>query len=1058
MSRSRSIKTFAAASRQNVKGAAKINKNVTHERSQAGSAPGGLSSQPRVVPVHLGRQSTKPPRMRSGCHEHCCPTTSGGSWCSVCHGCVTALNSHGGMDSGFCFTLGDKNNFEGLQAPIRLSSSSILRRSVLPRPGVVSSHPSGRNLLPAGEGSDMHCASRSVSERFLLQVLPGPETGRDRDSPDPGSEGPEPMPQKVQIQNAHALIPFASDSPERLVHLNRPEGRILSYSRVPSTQDISEVCLSGSVLRIHRAPIRPLAEPEGVCQVYGGGDRPSEREGHSTGHIFRRLAPAGTIQRGGSVKHAGCDPSLVWSGFQNKLAEKRFTPLPENNLSRSESGLRGVHGPSLDTARGRALALPGALPPTQFGAVCVMPQAVGSHGVGYFSGTTRPSTHERFSTLGGFSGSLSSAPQSAQGDGLCSVRRGAPLLASPLPLGTRGAFGVGSREESGHDRCEPVRLGGAPGGSLCQGCVEQRALGDTHKLSGTPRGLSGPEALPAFSVRPSCPSENRQHHDCGIYKPPGGAALHAVTHTGTQTDPMVQQASPLNQSHPRPGCSESGGGSVVQRDTPVRGLETASSSGGTDLDPVRHSRSGSFCLQGECSVSSVLLPARPRRSTRRGRAGARLATGSALRFSPSGPDTIHLAEGTNPAPHSHSGGPILASHALGGGHFPAPGGPTLETAASQGPGVPSGRLDLPPSSRTAGPVGLAPEGCGLVSAELPQAVIRTIQNARAPSTRSLYDCKWRVFEAWCQGREVSPFQCPVNVILSFLQDLLDGKKAFSTIKVYLAAISARHLGFGKKLAGQHPLVCSFMKGARRLLPVSRPLVPSWDLSLVLSALSGPPFEPMDGLDLKILSLKVVLLLALVSAKRVSDLQALSVHPSCAQFAPGDMKVSLKPNPAFVPKVVGSFSPIILTAFYPPPFSSPEEERWHKLCPIRALKEYVNRTENLRRGDQLFVSWGGPRKGKPVTKQRLSHWIAEAISMAYSCQGIQAPVGLRAHSTRGLSASWALFRGLSIQEICAAASWASPLAFARFYKLDVSVPAMTHTILSVGSLAGQDVPL
>ncbi|XP_070401406.1 uncharacterized protein [Nothobranchius furzeri] len=284
------------------------------------------------------------------------------------------------------------------------------------------------------------------------------------------------------------------------------------------------------------------------------------------------------------------------------------------------------------------------------------------------------------------------------------------------------------------------------------------------------------------------------------------------------------------------------------------------------LDPVRHSRSGSFCLQGECSVSTVFLPARLRRSTRRGRAGAQLATETALRFSPSGPDTTHLAEGTNPAPHSHSGGPILASHALGGGHFPTPGGPTLETAASQGPGVPSGRLDLPPSSRTAGPVGLAPEGCGLVSAELPQAVIRTIQNARAPSTRSLYDCKWRVFEAWCQGREVSPFQCPVNIILSFLQDLLDGKKAFSTIKVYLAAISARHLGFGKKLAGRHPLVCSFMRGARRLLPVSRPLVPSWDLSLVLSALSGPPFEPMDSLDLKILSLKVVLLLALVSAK------------------------------------------------------------------------------------------------------------------------------------------------------------------------------------------------
>uniref|UniRef100_A0A1A8PZ04 ribonuclease H n=1 Tax=Nothobranchius rachovii TaxID=451742 RepID=A0A1A8PZ04_9TELE len=665
MSRSRSIKKFAAASRQNVKGAAKINKNVTHERFQAGAAPGGLSSQPRVVPVCQGRQSTKPPRMRSGCHEHRCPTTSGGSCCSVCHGCVTALHSHGGMDSGFCFTLGAENYFE--------------RYFLVPKRGGTSIRP----IL------DLRALNRCLRKyRFKMLTL-------------------------------SSLL--------RLIHQNDWFTSI----------DLRDAYFHIPVYPPHRKFLRFAFQ--GVCYEY--------------------------------------------------------TVLP-------------------------------------FG--------------------------------------LSLSPR---------------VFVRCLNLDS-GAF--------------------------------------TARLS-APRMNALSFCLARFRLHSS---ENAQ---CPLFFS------------------LRDRDAPL-------------GVDALAHDWP-RGLLYA-------FPPV------------------ALIP------------------------------------------------------------------PTL----LRGPGVPSGRLDLPPSSRTAGPVGLAPEGCGLVSAELPQAVIRTIQNARAPSTRSLYDCKWRVFEAWCQGREISPFQCPVSVILSFLQDLLDGKKAFSTIKVYLAAISARHLGFGKKLAGQHPLVCSFMRGARRLLPVSRPLVPSWDLSLVLSALSGPPFEPMDGLDLKILSLKVVLLLALVSAKRVSDLQALSVHPSCTQFAPGDMKVSLKPNPAFVPKVVGSFSPIILTAFYPLPFSSPEEERWHKLCPIRALKEYVNRTENLRRGDQLFVSWGGPRKGKPVTKQRLSHWIVEAISMAYSCQGIQAPVGLRAHSTRGLSASWALFRGLSIQEICAAASWASPLAFARFYKLDVSVPAMTHTILSVGSLAGQDVSL
>lgn len=71
------------------------------------------------------------------------------------------------------------------------------------------------------------------------------------------------------------------------------------------------------------------------------------------------------------------------------------------------------------------------------------------------------------------------------------------------------------------------------------------------------------------------------------------------------------------------------------------------------------------------------------------------------------------------------------------------------------------------------------------AAGLPDSVIRTIQNSRALSTLSLYECKWGVFERWCAARRVIPFQCSVAVILSFLQDQIDQGKAFSTIKVFL---------------------------------------------------------------------------------------------------------------------------------------------------------------------------------------------------------------------------------------------------------------------------------
>ena len=73
--------------------------------------------------------------------------------------------------------------------------------------------------------------------------------------------------------------------------------------------------------------------------------------------------------------------------------------------------------------------------------------------------------------------------------------------------------------------------------------------------------------------------------------------------------------------------------------------------------------------------------------------------------------------------------------------------------------------------------------------------------------------------------------------------------------------------------------------------------------MVLDSLSHHPFEPLEVVGMKFVSLKVLLLLALTTAKHVSDLQALSIRPSCLQFAPGVSKVCLRPNPDFVPKVV-----------------------------------------------------------------------------------------------------------------------------------------------------------
>lgn len=98
-----------------------------------------------------------------------------------------------------------------------------------------------------------------------------------------------------------------------------------------------------------------------------------------------------------------------------------------------------------------------------------------------------------------------------------------------------------------------------------------------------------------------------------------------------------------------------------------------------------------------------------------------------------------------------------------------------------------------------------------------------------------------------------------------------------------------------------------------------------------------------------------------------------------------------------------------------------------------------------------MSWVTSRLGRPISKQRLSHWIVEAISLAYESRGQLPPAGLRAHSTRGMATSWALFRGVSIKEIFEAANWATPHTFSRFYRLDVTASTLSHAVLQVGSV-------
>ncbi len=142
---------------------------------------------------------------------------------------------------------------------------------------------------------------------------------------------------------------------------------------------------------------------------------------------------------------------------------------------------------------------------------------------------------------------------------------------------------------------------------------------------------------------------------------------------------------------------------------------------------------------------------------------------------------------------------------------------------------------------------------------------------------------------------------------------------------------------------------------------------------------------------------------------VSCLQAFSVSEECLVFVPVYSHVVLRPQPGYMTKVPTTpFRDQVVNLQALP--SEEADPALALLCPLRALRIYVDRTQSIRSSEQLFFCHGGQQKGKAVSKQRLAHWIVEAVALAYQSQGEPCPLGLRAHSTRSVASSHALVHG------------------------------------------------
>ncbi len=531
------------------------------------------------------------------------------------------------------------------------------------------------------------------------------------------------------------------------------------------------------------------------------------------------------------------------------------------------------------------------------------------------------------------------------------------VVRSLVPSG-RSAPGAGIQACCGIHRCLDHRLGSHV----------QRAR-SIRGLDGSPTALA--YQLPRVASSTPCPEPSQrapsaqgrsgpygQHCDRCVYQPARRFALPSHVATRPPPPPLESEASEVPSCHPHPRSVQSGSRRAVSSSTSRR-VETPSPGGSADLGTVRSCSGRPVCISRNHPLPRVLLPNRG--NARHGCTGTQLAPGPAqICVPPSEPTSTDTVQDQGGRGAGLVSGSILAQQDLVPGTHAPRDSPSLANSSEEGSAFSETGHPMAPAP---GPVETPRMVPGWeVLADLPQEVAFTITSARAPSTRRAYTLKWNLFVEWCSSHQEDPRRCSIRAVLSFLQQGLERRLSPSTLKVYVAAISAYHDPVEGKSVGKHNLVVRFLRGARRLNPPRPPSLPSWDLALVLRALITAPFEPLQSVELKFLSMKTLLLTALASIKRVGDLQAFSVDDSCLQFGPADSSATLRPRPGYVPKVPTTpfRDQVVNLQALPPEEADPALAL---LCPVRALRQYTDRTQSFRTSEQLFVCYSGQQKGR-----------------------------------------------------------------------------------------------
>jgi len=310
---------------------------------------------------------------------------------------------------------------------------------------------------------------------------------------------------------------------------------------------------------------------------------------------------------------------------------------------------------------------------------------------------------------------------------------------------------------------------------------------------------------------------------------------------------------------------------------------------------------------------------------------------------------------------------------------------------------------------------------------LSDPVLSLLFNSCAGSTWKQYESVLKKWSSFCVQYKYNELTPTLSAVLSFLTKLFDSGLSYTSVNTARSALSTLFAPLDGIKIGEHPLVIRLLKGVARSRPPKPRYDTIWDANCVLNVFLG--WAENELLSLKDLTIKLLGLMALISAQRVQTFAVIQI------------------NEIHFSNIVEIFVPSVLKTYNPnklrPCLVFPPYPNESKLCIVKVLTEYLSRTLPYRRSNTLFISYCAPHG--EVGTQTLSRWLRELLKLA----NIDVSK-FKGHSFRHAATSKAAKLGVGIDSIFSCAGWTSGSStFAKFYnkKIDKRC-AFSNSVLSL----------